>query len=1513
MVAKNAWMRAWLLALALAPFPLSAAILPPMVFRHLTVDEGLAQNSVMALQQDARGFLWIATQNGLDRYDGYNIRHFTHQRGVDNTLPSNFIWDIHEDRHGDLWMAIKDGGVARLNTATETFRSYRHSSGNPRSISSDDARQLFIDREDQIWIATVGGGISILDPRTGEAQRLRHDPSNPASLNSDLVSAVTQDKQGRIWVGTDAGLDLWVPAVKGFKHFTHRAGDEHSLSANSIATLYVDRAGTLWVGTYLGGLNRFDGEESGFTAYTMKEADPTGLSNNEVRAILEDDGGRFWVGSGHGLNLLDRKTGTFTRFVHDKTDPQSLRDDFVISLFQDRGGLLWVGTVNGGVSRWNPRSWLFGHTNPTWTEGAYPIAFADDAEGRIWVGTQGAGLFRYDPLSGEARTAEAIFGRPGIVPDRRVMALLEDSAGDLWVGTMEAGLVRISPTGGVTRFHAESRGADDSHALGASGIMTLHQASDGRIWAGTFRGGLAVIDPRTNRIQRVATDVKNGLGAANPPATSIAEDREGVVWVGTDGGGLLALRLDGSLLAAWHHDEANLHSIASDTVYSIEVDAKGCIWVGTDSGGLDQLVGSVSAPGSIYFQNRSSDWHLPDNTVYGIRSDARGALWLSGNRGLIRYKPDSGEIRQFHRDQGLQGEEFNFGAHFRLRDGRLIFAGSNGFNLFRPELIDDMHGAPPAVVLTSVELRGQPMATDVPFHVLPKLTVGYRDDLATFEFAALDFAMPELNRFEYRLRGFDDRWVPASSGHRATFTNLDAGEYELEVRAATADAPWSTSGLKLPVSVRPAPWRSIPAYFIYALVAALLLWAYASSQARRLRRAAAEAQKLEAEVGVRTAELTAANLELARATRAKSDFLARMSHEIRTPMNGIIGLGELLSRSGLTAQQRSLALKVNKSANRLMQILDDTLDLAKVEAGRLSVTSERFDLKTVITDTAELFAAQAQEKGLDLIAAPSPVLTHFVMGDPLRVGQVLGNLVGNAIKFTHEGEICLRCDVLETHADRVVVNLSVKDTGVGMSADVVQRIFDPFTQADESTTRKFGGTGLGLTICRELVELMGGTIDVKSEPQVGSTFSVTLSLKLADELPIADPWTGPALVLLTPHAGLADSFERHCRLLGIPSRCAVPDGPRCATEMLASSSEEIVIIDLENCRAEGEAVLDALVDPELAGRCVLLGRPASIASMELAGRSPIVRTALKPLLANGIRELLPDTLAQDLSAQDPATDALVRLRGHILIVEDNAVNAEVFAGLLGELDCSHAKASNGRDAVRMAASGSYDAILMDIHMPDMDGWMATAMIRRAAAGPRRTPIIALTADAASSHRERCMEAGMDAFLTKPLLLRELHAVLARWLPTAAGAEGAAGAAGAAGAEGAEGAEGAAGAKSPPPLCEKVVTETHVEPVRKAGFLSRVTRVFIDTSERQVNVILAAVDEGDCMRIAQECHSLKSAAAHMGAMELAALVVDIERAARAADHALLSSLTRGLRSAREATVMSLQNQLAKRSA
>jgi signal transduction histidine kinase/CheY-like chemotaxis protein len=923
------------------------------------------------------------------------------------------------------------------------------------------------------------------------------------------------------------------------------------------------------------------------------------------------------------------------------------------------------------------------------------------------------------------------------------------------------------------------------------------------------------------------------------------------------------------------HPPLNLRSLASDTVYALHVDEHGRIWVGSDSGGIDQVLGSAYKPASVYFSNRSTAWGLSDNTVYGIRSDAQGALWLSGNQGLIRYVPESGEVRRFHRAQGLQGEEFIGGAHFRLQDGRLAFGGSNGFNLFDPLSVSAARTPAPELALTTVELRGQPASLDVPFASLDKLTVGYRDDLAAFEFAALDFGAPELNRYEYRLRGFDDRWLPVRSGHRATFTNLDAGNYVLEVRAATPDGPWSGHTLELPITMQPAPWRSPAAYFCYALVFGILLWRYRAVNQQKLRLAARQAAHLERVVEERTAELKTSNIELARVTRAKSDFLARMSHEIRTPMNGIIGMGELLLRTHLSESQKRLAATVNKSAKSLMRILNDTLDLAKVEAGRLALTVEPFDLAAVMTETAELFAAPAQDKGLEIIVAPAPDLRHLVCGDALRVRQVLLNLVGNALKFSEHGEITLTSDVVERTAERVDVVLSVRDSGIGMTREVAARIFDPFTQGDESITRRFGGTGLGLTICRELVELMHGKIAATSEPGLGSTFTVTLPLRLAGEAPLATPLPQQPVVIVTRRTALADALQRQCRMLLAACRWVTPDNADADMRALTAAESEMIIIDLESCPAEAEQLRTACNDDRIARRCIFLGAPAALALFDLTRDSPAARSATKPLGPHTLGELLRAAAKNPgVAAQPVQTGAVLdRLHGCVLIVEDNAVNAAVFEGLLDEIGCSHSTAAGGREAVALAGTQNFAAILMDVHMPDLDGWTASTLIRRAEAGLRHTPIVALTADLDEGHRQRCREAGMDDFLGKPLLLEDLHATLARWLPAAAA--------------------------PPQPLlsADAISRMRQMERNGDGGFIQRVAALFDETSARQVDAILSAMADGNLSTISARCHSLKSASAQVGADGLARLAIETERAANTRDIARLAVLTSRMQAAR----------------
>ncbi len=464
---------------------------------------------------------------------------------------------------------------------------------------------------------------------------------------------------------------------------------------------------------------------------------------------------------------------------------------------------------------------------------------------------------------------------------------------------------------------------------------------------------------------------------------------------------------------------------------------------------------------SIRFELLSRADGLSNDTVYGIVPDAAGNLWISGNSGLARLNPKTREIKTFHREHGLQGEEFAFGAYYRLRDGRVCFGGPGGFNIFDPARLTENRQAP-RLALTGVEVLGVRAQTAVPFWLTDRIALDYRGSIVSLDFGVLDFSSTRHNRLAYRMAGLTDQWLDLGAQRRITLTNLDAGDHILEVRAANADSVWSAQPLQVRIHRDPAPWRSWWAYTAYALLVLGLIAFRVHRQRKKFREMERARERLETEVQLRTRELVESNRQLAEAARAKSDFLDRMSHELRTPMNGVVGMTELLARTVLSATQTHLTKTIRSSAQILLQIVNDLLDLSKIRAGKVALESLPIDLGQVLEECTSLFAGAAESKGIELIVCPPARTTHTLLGDPLRVRQILMNLVGNAVKFTSKGEVAVRADIDSIDGSEAIVKLYVADTGIGMDAVAIGKIFEPFSQADETTTRKFGGTGLGL-------------------------------------------------------------------------------------------------------------------------------------------------------------------------------------------------------------------------------------------------------------------------------------------------------------------------------------------------------------------------------------------------------------------------------------------------------------------
>jgi len=849
------------LALFAATFACAAFATPPLSVQRYSLEEGLSQQAVNAIAQDAEGFMWFGTEDGLNRFDGYEFRQLRHERGDPHTLPNGWISSLVASDDG-LWIGTDGGGVVFRDAQSGKLESPAQLRD---SVDLQRVRMLARDRLGRLWIASRDAGLAIFDSRSNELRRLRHSLTQVHSLSDDSIFCIAHLRSGDTLVGTASGLDRFSAAnldVSRVALPTELALPGVPLRVRALAE---SPDGMVWVGTDAG-LGRYDPRNGHWRVYQQAPNNNTGLPDNRVQALLIDSQGRLWIGLINGLAWFDAATETFASYHRDLSETRSLPDDYIVSLFEDRGGSLWIGTKTGGLAKWNPRTWSFGHLRASAAEGFTDrniTSFAEDRNGRLWIGTFGAGINLLDRATSRVTVVRHSDTARGSLSDDRVMAMLESSAGDIWVGTMGGGLNRIDPQ--TLRAEVFTHDPAVPTTLAASGVMSLAEV-DTQLWVGTFGGGISRYETRTRRFDNLRPGPEDGLHLSSGRVTALARDRAGHVWIGTDGGGLNVWDQNTHRLYYYRRDARRLDTLSADTIYTILVDDSGGVWIGTRGGGLDRVVNPGDAPQHLRFVNYSEAQGMPNNTVYGLRADGAGNIWISTNYGLARLDPKTNVIQRFHRLHGLQGEEFNFGAHYRDRSGKLFFGGTAGFNSFYPEMLQ-FNERPPRVVLTQFLKLNSPGIAGIPEERIQRVSLGHKEDVITLKFAALDFADPRSNHYQYKLEGFDNSWVNADERRAATFTNLPGGHYVFRVRASNSDGVWSTQDLVLPIDVSPSPWRSGWAYFGYALLAALVLLAAWHAQRRRFARAAQQRAELEQQVSDRTYELAQRNRELEEANR----------------------------------------------------------------------------------------------------------------------------------------------------------------------------------------------------------------------------------------------------------------------------------------------------------------------------------------------------------------------------------------------------------------------------------------------------------------------------------------------------------------------------------------------------------------------------------------------------------------------------------------------------------------------
>lgn len=1026
-----------------------------MTFENLTADDGLSQNSILAILQDNRGFIWFGTQHGLNKYDTRSFKVYLNDQ-QSSSISSNYVTTLLMDSRQRLWVGTR-GGLNRYKPESDNFERIKLA-GSSQNPANEVISCIYQDHAENVWVWSTDG-LYMLGNKDNHFKNIQV-PDSVNGLNGTNNHVVFQDRSGVYWLGSSAGLTRMIRSGNGFTlhRYKYNARMSGSLSDNYITSITEDAQSNLWIGTLHGGLNRYNRSANTFTRFLSNNGSQGPVSNN-IRVLCPDNSGKIWIGTQAGLSILDPLTARFTSYTHDPEDKNSLSQNSIYSIATDRANSVWIGTYWGGADMVS----IYNTSFSTYQTARYHSTInnnvvgsvKEDDQHNLWIGTEGGGLNYFNRKTDNVVTYTNKLNDPASVGSNLIKVVYIDRDKRVWVGTHGGGLNLFDPD--KHNFRRFLYKENDPVTLGSE-VLSILEDENKNYWIGT-QNGLLIFKKYGDSLRFAANPVINKIG--KKWVKTLVEDRSKNIWLGTSDGLYLYDRRQNSLKTF-----TIAQGLRSNDINCVFEDDRGRIWVGSYYGGL-----AFFDSNNGRFTSFTEAQGLANSNVVSILEDAGNNLWMGTGNGLSRFNIRTQVFKNYNKSDGLAGNTFNINSCFKTDDGEMLFGDYNGLNSFFPSKIAD-NNIPPPVVITGLKLFNKPVGINQPDHLISEdisltkdITFSHSQNVFTIDFAALNYIKSDKNKYAYKLSGFDHEWVHTAIPS-ATYTNLSPGNYTFFAKGTNNDGTWGQP-VTLQIRVLPVFWQTTWAYVLYVLFIGGLLILIARYFIMR--------------------SLLHRDHEL---TQLKLNFFTNISHEIRTHLSLIIGPVEKMLLFGKTDSESTKQLQLIKNkSDSLLHLVNELMDFRKAETRNLKLHVAEHN---VVTFLQEIFAsfydlATARQIETDLSSSSQEILLYF---DREQLEKVFFNLIHNAFKFTGSGgNISLSIEEKKTD-----VVITISDTGKGIAPESLKRLFENYFQEDDYGQQNTG-YGIGLAIARSITELHGGAIVADSilSPSGNLTsFTVTL-------------------------------------------------------------------------------------------------------------------------------------------------------------------------------------------------------------------------------------------------------------------------------------------------------------------------------------------------------------------------------------------------------------------------------------